>query len=71
MFIASSDNDKPMLMRQKCKQGFAYNSDFIMTSIITQKEMEASAILRPETHHGNFASVLVSSVVRRGCYGSE
>ena len=22
--LASSDNDKPMLMRQKCKQGFAY-----------------------------------------------
>ena len=36
-------------MAQKCKHGFAYNSDFMMTSFITNKEMEASAILRPET----------------------
>ena len=49
MLIASSYNDKPMLMKQRCKQGFAYNSDFMMTSFITNKEMEASAILRPET----------------------
>ena len=38
-----------MLMAQKCKHGFTYNSDFMMTSFITNKEMEASAILRPET----------------------
>ena len=24
ILLASSDNDKPMLMRQKCKQGFVY-----------------------------------------------
>ena len=27
ILLASSDNDKPMLMRQKCKQGFAYRDE--------------------------------------------